>query len=640
MSAIAGLWYRSGRILEPTELDRMREVLAHRGKDGSGTWHRGAFGCLQQLMYSTPESFHEQLPLVSENGRRVLVCDARLDNRDTLSRALSISDGPETPDSTFVLAAYERWGTSAPERLLGAFCFAIWDDVEQRLFCARDHIGFRPFYFYSATDVFAFGSEIKAILSLPEVPRVLNEERVAEFLTERFDDRESTFYRDVSRLPSGCWMTVDRDRHEVHQYWRLRPEVELTGRSDDDYASEFLDLLKSAVDVRIRTAYTPGAHLSGGLDSASIVILARELLDRAGRGPVHGFTARFPALRSCDEGPYADAVAALEGVVSHVVYPEDENLLDDLDQMLWHHDEPFPLPTWVLERTLYQAAGEAGVRVLLSGSSGDVTLSHGDGWFQELLMRGRWKTLLHESGAFCDLRSLPLKSFLWQEAAEPAVRSLVPRPMYHAWWRFKGREKLRQSILHEDLDNRLDYSKRILERSLDDMRLKRTQRGYHFFRMNDDWIARSVETGDLLGAAFGQRTAYPFFDKRMLEFGLALPGDQKMADGYSRIVLRRAMEGRLPDVLQRRWTKTGLVPLVRRSLFDQNMDYLERFAGEDLSELDGLVNTRLICESVRRAARGGNTEPRSFRSEVWSVLSAVMLARWLRLAKVSRSSGA
>jgi len=168
MSAIVGLYRRNGQPADRADLERMAESLAHRGPDAAGLWNNGPVGLGHRMLWTTPESLHEQLPLVNKSEDVVITADARIDNRDELIAALGLSEWPhgEISDSGLILCAYEQWGEGSPKRLLGDFAFAIWDGRSQTLFCTRDHFGVKPFYYHQSAQVFVFASEIKALLCI------------------------------------------------------------------------------------------------------------------------------------------------------------------------------------------------------------------------------------------------------------------------------------------------------------------------------------------------------------------------------------------------------------------------------------------------------------------------------------------
>src|SRR3989449_1054025 len=343
MSGIAGLWRLGGQPVEPAELESMTARLAHRGPDGTGAWREGPVALGHGMLHTTPESLREQQPLVGTRGDLVLAADARIDNRGELCSLLPAPS--DATDADLILAAYERWDETCPEHLLGDFAFAIWDAREQRLFCARDHFGVKPFYYHHRLGrLFAFASEIKGLLALPDVPRRLNETRVADYLVPLLEDKEITFYEEIVRLPPAHWMTVDREGIRRQEYWSLDPEREIRLGSDDEYAAAFREIFTEAVRCRLRSAFPVGSMLSGGLDSSSIVCVARELLAQGGCPRPHTFSAVFDDVPECDERRYIETVLSGGGVEPHLIRGDKVNPVERLEQDLVQQDEPFYAP--------------------------------------------------------------------------------------------------------------------------------------------------------------------------------------------------------------------------------------------------------------------------------------------------------
>ena len=277
MSGVVGIFARDGRPIESLDLQRMLAAIAHRGPDGSGVWLRGSTGLGHRMLWTTPESLRERLPFADETGGLVITADARIDNREELIRLLDLEDRPRASisDSQLILRSYEKWGRRCPEKLLGDFAFAIWDSRLQAVFCARDHLGVKPFTYHSSERLFAFGSEIQAVLCAPVTPRRINEQRIADYLVPIFEDKSITLYQDIFRLPAAHRMTVWADRVEKDCYWSLDPSREMPALSDGDYAEGFREIFSEAVRARSRCPLPVGAMLSGGLDSSSIACSAR-----------------------------------------------------------------------------------------------------------------------------------------------------------------------------------------------------------------------------------------------------------------------------------------------------------------------------------------------------------------------------
>ena len=290
MSGITGIYHPGGAPVDGGDLERMVDVIVHRGPDGYGVWNEGPIGLGHRMLWTTPESRQEKLPLVKESGDLAITADARIDNRDEVLSQVGLSGFPRDGinDSALILGAYQKWGERCVEHLLGDFAFAIWDKRRQVLFCARDHFGVKPFIYYSCGSLFAFASEIKALLCLPYVPRQLDEMSVGEYLTSTFDDTARTFYKDIHRLPPAHSVTVSKEGTRLREYWSLDPSREIRLAGDQEYAEAFRERFTEAVRCRLRSAFPVGSLLSGGLDSSAVTCVARDLLTERGEPvPVH-----------------------------------------------------------------------------------------------------------------------------------------------------------------------------------------------------------------------------------------------------------------------------------------------------------------------------------------------------------------
>src|SRR5580704_13967224 len=392
MSAIAGLRQPLGTRVDRSDVGRMLDRLTHCGRDGFGIWCDEHVGLGHRMRHTTPESLHERLPLYKPATAVAITCDARIDNRRELIQVCGLS-GPERDfaDSELILAAYERWGECCVEKLLGDFSFAIWDAKKQHLFCARDHLGIKPFFYHHSGEYFAFATEIKALLAFRRIPRNLNESRIAYHLLSFFEDRASTFYDGILRLPPGHSLTARPHSLEVRQYWKAGAPSEIRRSSDAQYAEEFLAIFSEAVHCRLRSVPPVGSLLSGGLDSSSIACLARNQLQADGRkGSLHTFSALFSNFPESDERLYIDSVLQGGGFIPHFFAGETVNPLTNLATVLGDLDEPCNGGDLTLMRMFFASAKQEGVRVMLDGLGGDEVISYGTRYLGELLRTGNW----------------------------------------------------------------------------------------------------------------------------------------------------------------------------------------------------------------------------------------------------------
>ena len=309
MSAIVGYVGLDGRLTVREEISRMAEALSHRGPDGRATWNEGIAGLGHCMLHTTPESLRERLPLA--RGNLVITADARIDNREELFSSLRlVRTKPELiTDSELILSAYRAWGEDCAQRLLGDFAFAIWDSSKRQLFCARDHFGVKPLYYYhQSRQRFVFASEIKGILCLPDIPEQINDAKIADYILETFENNSDTFYAHVNRLPPGSMMVISEDGVRQSTYWSLGPEREIRMKSDAEYAEAFRSIFFDAVNCRLRSAFPLGTMLSGGLDSSSIACVAHELAGNRAGGNLHTFSVVFNQVKNSDERQFIEKI--------------------------------------------------------------------------------------------------------------------------------------------------------------------------------------------------------------------------------------------------------------------------------------------------------------------------------------------
>ncbi len=360
---------------------------------------------------------------------RVLVADLRLDNAEELARHLD-SDHTRDDDRALLLRAYDEWGPACVEHLLGDYAFAIWDPAERLLFCARDVFGVKPFYYSHQPRLFAFASEARALTALGEVSAAPDPFWIADFVAQVFEDKERTFYRDVRRLPPAHTLIVSRTAVRLRRYWAPDPQREIRFRSDDEYAEAYRGHLAEAVRVRLAGRPPVGSMLSGGLDSSSIVCLARE--ERGAESqPLPTFSLIFPGTPSANERPFIDAVLAGGGIEPHFI---DGGSLPALPPALRTSFDTPPY-AWdaLLNLGLLRSAKASGIRSLLSGLMGDTTVSWGLLRMTELLRSGRLVELARSVRQHARSTRVPqqlaFRKYFWTAFKHEIIRPIVPAPV-------------------------------------------------------------------------------------------------------------------------------------------------------------------------------------------------------------------
>lgn len=600
MSGIVGIYNLDGRPVEQTDIQRMVDSIAHRGPDGSGVWIDGSVGLGHRMLWTTPESLHEKLPLTNKTGELTITADSRIDNRDELFSALNFNGRPRETiaDSEIILAAYEKWGKKCPEKLLGDFAFAIWDGKKKSIFCARDHFGVKPFYYFRSGKVFTFASEIKSLLCLPDVPRRLNEVAIADYLTSLAEDRNITFYKGILRLPPANAMTSNTHRSSIQSYWSLDPSQHLNLGSDEEYAEAFRNLFREAVHCRLRSAFPVGSMLSGGLDSSSIVCMARQIHSQNGGNGIHTFSAIFDDVPQCDEQPYINAVVSKGGLTPHYIRADWINPLTDLEKMIWHEDDIFWGVNLFMYWGLYGAAHEANARIMLDGEDGDTTVSHGRAYLGELLRLKKWRSLALEVKEFSKKsNSSPLK-VLWRHAMKPQAPQYVRRV-----WRIIFRRTHNSGlngVISPEFAKRIGLKDRTQNLQLMWSQPIHTEQQNHYRGLSSGINVYALEMIDKAAMAFSLEPRYPFYDKRLIEFCLALPPEQKFHHGWTRVVMRRAMGNILPPEVQWRKGKTSLGPNFVHALLSFGEQQLEETINHNSKIIQPYINITTLHKIFQR----------------------------------------
>jgi len=447
-------------------------------------------------------------------------------------------------DTEVILKAYMEWGPDCLCRFNGMWAFAIWDSVKKELFCARDRLGIKPFYYYFDGRIFAFSSEIKALLKL-NIPAEPNNELIHDFLKYGIlDHTDDTFFNKIKKLPQSHYLKVDvAGNMSLHRYWHIEVSNQMkNGRSDEEYAREFYDLFVDAVKIRLRSDVPIGSCLSGGLDSSSVVMTANKLLFPASKASVAARQKTFSACfedKRFDERYFIEKVLAATGAEANYVFPSAQGFVSNLDTLLRHQEEPFPGSGIYAQWEVMKTAASKGVKVILDGQGSDEQLA---GYIKfyvfylvQLLKNGLYNRLLPES-----LRFLSSPSMVNRLSLKGGMRYM------HLGRNMLGIENLLSKPFQDKYAGRttnLRYDNNL------------------GVRLENDLLKYSLPVllryEDKNSMAHAVEARLPFLDYRLVEKLAAMPLNQKMRDGWTKYVLRNAMRGVLPEEIRSRKSKLG-----------------------------------------------------------------------------------
>jgi asparagine synthase (glutamine-hydrolysing) len=443
MSAIAGAWMLGGETSAADACQRMLLAQALYGPDAEASWADRNVALGRRLFRTLPEDAFDAQPIAGPDGA-VLVADIRLDNRDELIGELDLplQEARVSSDAAVLGAAWRRWGLDCFDHLVGDYAFAVWEAAHERLILARDPLGQRPLHYHQGARWFVFASMPKGIHALPQAPRGPDEERLAQFLAQMPETGSRSFFRGIERVEPGCFVVVTRDGTRSHRHWK--PSLEpIQLPSTNDYAAGLREKLQIAVSARLRgSGSKTGVQLSSGWDSAAVASTAARLCAPRGRGlvaftaaPRDGYDGPSPAFRLGDEAPLAAATAARYPNIDHgVARSTGRSPADDFDRFFFLSERPPLNPcnnVWVTD--IYRAAQARGIRVLLTGGCGNLTLTQtGLDRLSELLGAAALRQWLREASAL--VRAGELR---WSGAWKLSLEPWLPRRRYSIYRRLR-----------------------------------------------------------------------------------------------------------------------------------------------------------------------------------------------------------
>jgi asparagine synthase (glutamine-hydrolysing) len=576
MSGLAGIYNLDDRPVEYPALERMTDRIASRGPE-SGHWMSGPVAIGHRLLRSTPESAGERQPLSDATLGLCLSFDGRLDNRRELRKDLEASGVPlrSDTDAEIVLRAYQAWGEYCPERILGDFAFALWDGRIRQLMCARDPLGIRPFYYYADARTFVWGSEIREIFASGAVAPRPNPGMIGEYLSDHPNHLEDTLYAGVMRLPPARVLTIRDGRRHMRGYFDLDPRNEIRYRDDAAYAEHFREVFGKCVESRLRSDAPVSIFLSGGLDSSAIVGMAHTLADRqAAAGPGLALLSLETSRPEADERQYARDVGRMWNRPVRFVCDDSYVAPALVDQVRRFQDFPDApnLPPWGL---LAADAKAVGSRVVLWGHGGDEWLTgdslHCGDMLCELRLAQAFRQVGHDRkvadrlGERASLRDVArwLLVPVVPAILKKAVRPILRRRAIPAW--------IRPGFARE-----VDLAQRLRG---DSSRVRKFPTAAQTVISSSLHSGRAVldrEILDRFGASLSIEQRFPFHDRRLIEFALAIPENQRWRDDQPKYVLSEALRDVLPDSVRLRATKAEFSYMFTDTLVREHADQVFR----------------------------------------------------------------
>lgn len=614
MCGINGIVTPRGRGAAVTAgmVQRMRDVLRHRGPDDAGMFCDGRVGLgHRRLSIVDVQGGHQ--PMTNEDDTIHIVYNGEVYNHAELRPDLERRGHRyrTRADTETIIHLYEEQGAGCVEYLRGMFAFAIWDAPREQLLLARDRLGIKPLYYaLQPNGTLLFASEMKAILAAGGVTPELNYRALPDYLANHAPSGEETLFQNIRRLPAGHVLTWHEGRIAIERYWDLpqRQEAAELGRPEAAIVDEWLELFREAVRLRLMSDVPLGMFLSGGIDSAAILAVMSGLVD----APIQTFSVAF-AERSANELAYARLAAQAFGSDHREVLLDPAAFFAALPDLIWHEDEPIAHPSSVALNAVARLAGEH-VKVVLTGEGSDELLA-GYGRYARTLLNHRlgtvyerWTPAALRRGVQGAIGRLPLSA----RAVQKLRRTFLYLPadlasIYFDNFAVFGRDWQTTLLTPATYDHILSAGgtrdpylhqhqarARWSEHSLLEQLLYVDQKTY---------LQELLMKQDQMSMAASIESRVPFLDHVLVEHTVRLADRWKLRRQHTKHILRRAMRGILPTaILQRR--KMGFPVPVGMWFRQQYRGLLDEYVLGERALERGLFRPDVVRTLVREHEAG------------------------------------
>lgn len=616
MCGIAGIVVKNGAPPDEGLLRDMSAALAHRGPDGRGLWMAPGIGLAHRRLAIIDLSARGVQPMHDRSGKYTVVYNGEIYNYRDLRRELGGTVWNSDSDTEVILEGYKRWGPEVVSRLRGMFALALWDSENRELLLARDRIGKKPlFYTFTSGGDLLFASEIKAFREL--VPLRPDWQAIRLFLGLQYVPAPFSGFQEIKQLEPGCLGILDQSggwkikryhvwSNEASYFDEPRIDAEIRARLD-----QAVKIRQSASDVPV------GAFLSGGIDSAAVVALAAATAER----PLRTFTMGFPNLAE-DERPEARKIADFFQTEHTEFEARPEHLVELADQLVDHYDAPYAdssaLPVWLLSRETAKH-----IKVVLTGDGGDELFGGYRRYvaYAVALRAMRTPGLSVLSPSLTGLMAGLLDDVRLKRMAE-TINALKSRPVTAYGELFCGSY----------------FSSSGLERLCAPEFIRQTESAdaveFISSKMGGKWDLAAALHFDLTSylpddlnvkmdratMAFGLEARAPFLDQELVSLALSLPLNQKVIHGKTKVALKRALAGILPEEILNRPKKGFQVPLAEWFCGPLSDLVRDRCVGSN-SQLLRFMNRGMIENLIKENEQGSDHGNR-----LWMLL---VLSTWL-----------
>ena len=627
MCGIGGIIRKKEQIPITQEmLQKMSSLIKHRGPDGHGTYLdlNNRFGFVHRRLSIVDLSQNGHQPMKSSNGSWI-VYNGELYNYKELANQLSLKKNESSSDTAVILAAYNTWGKDCVKRFRGMFSFVIWDNQNDYFFCARDHFGIKPFYYYESFDSVYFASEPKAIIPFID-QLIVNRKALKDYLVFQLYLSSKTLFEGIKELPPGNFMIIKNGELNIKQYWNLEFKIDHTHK-ENYFQKRIEELLESSVRNHLIGDVPIGAYVSGGLDSSSIAAIASRYQPK---NQLLGFTGMFNEFgENFDESIYAQKVADENDFPLLTYNITSQDFIDSIDKVIYHLDSPVAGPGSFSQFMISKFASKHR-KVVLGGQGGDEIFGgytrYLVAYFEQCIKAAINGT--SNNGNFVVTYESIIPNLLQLKQYTPMIKDFWKEglfdDMYERYFRLVNRapslgDEINWEFM-EDYSAKREYKKVFFGNNIDEGSYFDLMTNYDFRTL----LPALLQVEDRMSMAHGLESRVPLLDVDLVEFSSTIPADVKFKNGNPKHIFKESLNKFLPKEIINRKDKMGFPTPINQWFQNDLRDFImDTFNTQDAKNRDYIDSSKILEQLDKEGI---------YSRKIWGLLS---LELWHNKFKIS-----
>ena len=616
MCGIAGILKKNNNdVVDIIQLKKMSEIIAYRGPDASGIYinQQKKIGLAHRRLSIVDLSSNANQPMRDEAGNWI-VFNGEIYNYKEIISKLNLSNLKTKSDTEIILHTYQKYGDKCVDHLEGMFAFAIWDEQKQTLFCARDHFGIKPFYYFETNSTFYFASEAKALLPIINNVEVDNK-ALKDYLVFQLYLSSKTLFKGIKELPPASSMQVNDNKLILKKYWNLTFNIDFD-HTEKYFVEKTQDLLEKSIKRHLIGDVKIGGYVSGGLDSSSIASIANEQTDS---NDFIGFTGKFSKYGDkFDESYYAKLVGDKNSfqILTHEITSSD--FINNIQKVIYHLDSPVAGPGSFSQFMISKFVSKFR-KVVLGGQGGDEIfggyIRYLIAYFEQCIKASVYGT--SENGKYVVNYSSITPSLPQLKQYVPMLKSFWSEglfdDMYERYFRLINRAPNLGNEINwdymEGYSAKNEYKKIFFGDKIDRSSYFDLMTNYDFKTL----LPALLQVEDRMSMAHGVESRVPLLDKSLIEFSATIPADIKFKDGNPKHIFKLALEKYLPKEIIERKDKMGFPTPINQWFQNEIYDFVcDTFSSIKARNRD-YVKSEMLIDQIKQEG--------IFNRKIWGLLS-------------------